>query len=268
MKNKMVYFTIILICCFDVGACESIVNHLAFHPDTTTILPVESLPKMVQDIFFTTIDKEKLHGYWVRSTNSKHILIYFHGNAGNIVHRLSDILQYHKLGISVLCVDYRGYGKSTGAPDEEGLYLDGQAAYQYAINRLGFQVQNIFVLGRSIGTAVAVHISQNQKIAGLILVTPLTSGKAHAKSQGFGPFAYIAGNSFDNFSKVINIICPVLVIHGTHDRVIPYSMGLEIFQKAKVEKKLITIDNAGHNDLSDRQYPKYWSSIHNFILKY
>jgi len=228
---------------------------------------VESLPPEVREIYIETDDKESLQSYLVLAQQSNCLLIFFHGNAGNMGHRLSDILRLNKFGINILGVDYRGYGKSTGKPSEEGIYLDGQAAYKYAIEQLGFQPKNIFILGRSIGTTVAIQIAQGKELAGLILVSPLTSGKAHAKAQGLGLFAFIAGDSFNNISRISNVICPLLVIHGENDKVIPFAMGKEIFQKAKVGKTFISIEGAGHNDLSTIGSRKYWGAIKNFIRK-
>ena len=131
---------------------------------------------------------------------------------------------------------YRGYGKSDGEPTEEGVYLDGKAIFQYAVEHLGFPKKNIIIFGRSIGTAVAINTAQHQKICRVILVTPLTSGQDQAKAGGFGAISTLAGNSFDNITKLENIESPLLVIHGTNDRVIPYSMGQAIFDRAKVKK--------------------------------
>jgi fermentation-respiration switch protein FrsA (DUF1100 family) len=248
--------------------CKGIVNQFAFYPDTQDILPVESLPPGVREIYIETEDKERLQCYQVLDYQSNCLLIFFHGNAGNMGHRLSDILRLNKFGINILGVDYRGYGKSTGKPSEEGIYLDGQAAYKYATKQLGFPSKNIFILGRSIGTAVAIQISQGKELAGLILVSPLTSGKAHAKAHGFGLFAFIAGDSFNNISKVPNIISPLLVIHGEKDKIIPFSMGKEIFQKAEGNKKFVSIERAGHNNLSTVGSRKYWGAIEKFVQQH
>ena len=265
MKDRVIISAIIFYCCFALFSCKAIINKFAFYPDTKTTLSKQQLPLEVKEIYIETDDKERLHSYWISNTNSKRLLIYFHGNAGNISHRLSDLMQLSKYDVNVLGIDYRGYGKSSGKPSEEGIYLDGKAAYKYALETLGFLQKNIFVFGRSIGTTVAIDISQNKDIAGLILVSPLTSGKAQAKEQGLALFASFAGDSFNNISKIHNIRCPLLVIHGTQDEVIPFSMGKEIFRKAKVIKQFVAIDNAGHNNLSNPKYIKYWEAIFNFL---
>ncbi len=255
----------IISCLFSFIGCKAIVNKFVFHPDTTTVLSKEHLPPGVQEVYIETDDNERLHSYLVRNSGSKRLLIFFHGNAGNISHRLPDLVKLSKYDINVLGVGYRGYGKSSGSPSEEGIYLDGEAAYKYAAEPLGFSPGNIFVFGRSIGTTVAVHISQNRDIAGLILVSPLTSGKEQAKEQGFGIFASVAGDSFDNMSKMSNIKSPLLVIHGTRDNIIPFSMGKDLYRNASGKKRFISIEGAGHNDLSDPQYTDYWEAISEFL---
>ena len=177
------------------------------------------------------------------------------------------MLQLHQAGVSVIGVSYRGYGKSEGEPSEEGVYLDGKAIFQYAVEQMGFSMENIIIFGRSIGTTVAINIAQNKNIAGVILVTPFTSGKDQAEAGGLGAISSLAGDSFDNISKVGNIESPLLVIHGTSDRIIPYSMGKEIFEHARVAKKFVTIKGANHNNLHDVYEQEYWLPIIRFIKK-
>jgi len=165
----------------------------------------------------------------------------------------------------VIGVSYRGYGKSNGDPTEEGVYQDGQAIFQYAVEQMGFSKEKIIIFGRSIGTAVAINTAQNEKIRGVILVTPMTDGKDQAKAGGLGPISSLAGNSFDNISKVGNIESPLLVIHGTNDQIVPYSMGEAIFNRANVKKKFVRIKSANHNDLQDAYGKEYWPPIIEFI---
>jgi len=256
----------LLVCCLGaLAGCSNLVNQFAFYPDTRTIIPAEKLPPGVKEIFFTTADKVRLQAYHVTHPTSERILIYFHGNAGNICHRLSDFLNLKNCGINVLAVSYRGYGKSSGKPSEKGIYIDGSAAFDYAMQTLGYSLDNIIIFGRSIGTTVAVHISQHKDIAGLILITPLTSAKAQAKAKGLGLFSFLAGNAFDNLAKILTIKCPMLVIHGTDDEILSFSMGQEIFDQAVVEKRLVPIEGAGHNNLAQVDPEKYWGAIAEFI---
>jgi uncharacterized protein len=266
MKAYQIKYLLCILVIASIG-CKTVVNKLAFHPDTTnTILP-EQLPENVQEIYITTEDGLKIQSYLIPDKSSKKIVVYYHGNAGNISHRLSDLSQIRQFGINVLGVGYRGYGKSNGSPSEEGIYLDGKSALEYATNDLGFNMENVYIFGRSIGTTVAVNTAQNKSIAGLILVAPLTSGNDQAKATGLRFISFMAGDSFNNIGKVKNLTSPVLIIHGSKDRVIPYEMGVEIYNEFKTEKKLVTIDGAGHNNISSHFKNEYWKPIFKFIKK-
>ncbi len=238
---------------------------MAFHPDCTDIIPEDQLPENVQEIYITTEDNIKLQSYLLPHQVSDKLLIYFHGNGGNIGHRLSDLQEIQRLGINVLGLGYRGYGNSQGKPSEEGIYLDGKATLRYAQEHLGFSTENIFILGRSIGTTVAVNTSQQLDLAGLILVTPLTNAKEHAKATGLGLISFMAGKAFDNIGKIRNMSCPTLVIHGTRDDVIPFSMGQQIYNALTTEKKFATIEGGDHNNLSTEFQALYWKAIGEFI---
>jgi len=265
MRTINLLMLLVLLGMFLVGGCEVIVNKLAFHPDNVNVIPENELPKGVEEFSIETDDKLIIRSLFLRAKESDKVVIYFHGNAGNIYHRIPSLLRLRQFGLNVVGVSYRGYGKSEGEPSEDGIYLDGKAVFNYVSNKLGFEHKNIIVIGRSIGTTVAINTTQNKDIGGLILVAPLTSGKAHANAGSLSSVSSLAGNSFDNINKIKNIKTPIMVIHGTKDRVIPYSMGKEIFDAANSEKKLVTINGAGHNDLHNVYAKKYWTSIFSFL---
>ena len=257
----------ILVSLFFLYGCRGIVNQMAFHPDTSNVIPGNRLPSNVKELFIETEDSLKIHSYFIPSKSSGKILVYFHGNAGNIGHRLPDLLKINESGFNVLGVSYRGYGKSEGKPDEVGIYMDGRAALEYVRDELGFPIKNIYILGRSIGTTVAINTSQDLKLGGLVLVSPLSSGKDQARASGLRPVSFLAGDAFNNIGKCKRIICPVLVVHGTRDRVLPFSMGEAIFKELKTRKEFIRIDDRGHNDLTSGDSSKYWNPILEFISK-
>ena len=259
--NKL---SLYLILSFTLLGCQAIVNMYAFHPNTVNTIAEDKLPNGVKEVIINTQDNVKITSLFIPSNKSSKLLIYFHGNGGNIYSRLPSLLHINKFNINVLGVSYRGYGKSAGQPSEEGIYLDGKAALQYAIKELGFSENNIIIFGRSLGTTVAINIAQNKNIAGVILVTPLTSGKEEAKAVGLGFASSLAGNSFNNISKIENIVSPLLVIHGTNDKVVPFSMGKSIYNRAKVKKEFVKIEGGNHNNLHDDFGQKYWPPIIQF----
>ena len=264
MKIKSLIL-ITLTCLLISGGCKEVVNKFAFHPDTKNVIPSDHLPRNVQEIYIETIDNIKIQSYLIPDNSSDKLLIYFHGNAGNIGHRLQDLIRLNSFGINVFGIGYRGYGKSQGKPSEDGIYIDGKSALDYATDVLGFKEEDIIIFGRSIGTTVAINVSQDIRINRLILVTPLTSGKDYAKASGIGFVSSLAGDSFDNINKIEKVSCPILVIHGSHDKVIPFEMGEEIFNKAKSEKLFIKIEGANHNNLSTKYQDNYWPPIYMFI---
>ncbi len=256
----MLFFSI-----FILPGCDFIIDIMAFHPDSIDVIPTERLPSNVHEVFIKTEDNLKIQSYYIPKKTSDILLIYFHGNGGNMGHRLYDLRQINSFGINVLGISYRGYGKSQGKPSEMGIYIDGKAALGYSNQILGFPMEKIFIFGRSIGTTVAINTAQNLNIGGLILVSPLTSGKAHAKVSGLSFVSFLAGDAFNNIDKIINVKCPVLVIHGTQDDLIPFAMGEELFNRVKTKKKFIKIQGANHNDLSTQYYEPYWSAVDEFI---
>ncbi len=265
--NRLVLIIFVLGVVFDTTGCSYVINKLAFHPDTETEILADYLPKNVHEIFINTEDDVTLHCFFIPSTSSEKILIYFHGNAGNINHRIFDLLQLSSFRINILAVSYRGYGKSQGKPSEDGIYIDGKAALNYVNKTLGFPMNNVIVFGRSIGTTVAINTSQNKNINRLILVTPLTNGEEFAEAIGFNFLSFIAGKSFDNIGKIVNVKCPILIIHGTQDHVIPFEMGERLYNEAKAKKEFVKIEGAGHNNLSTIFAETYWYSIYNFIME-
>lgn len=245
--------------------CSVIVSKFSFFPLKTNVNDNQLLPEHVEEITLITEDKKKLQCFYIDNPNSKKVLIYFHGNAGNIYQRIPELIQMSCFNTDVIGVGYRGYGKSTGHPSEKGLYRDGNAAFNYVVNEMKYPPDSIIIVGRSIGTTVAINESMDKHIKGIILITPLTSGKDYAKEKGLGILSGIAGKPFDNINKCKRIISPVLVIHGTSDDVIPCFMGDEIFTMLKADKYYVKIKDGNHNNLEIVNPKLYWNSIEQFI---
>lgn len=268
MKHRIWLIATLLFLEVTMVSCRWLVNFYAFFPDRTDIPSVDRLPEGVAEIFIPTSDGESLQCYWIERPGAVRVLIYFHGNAGNISHRIPDLCVLGDMGIHVLGVGYRGYGKSTGTPSEPGLYIDGRAALAYVTRTRGVTPEQIIVMGRSIGSTVAVDLSQDQPLAALILVTPMTSGKAMGKFHGFGFLAGLAGDAFNNLGKIHRIQCPLLVVHGTQDDIVPFSMGRQLYEQAPSPKQFEAIQGAGHNDISIRGTSfaeSYWHVIRKWL---
>jgi len=209
-------------------------------------------------------DGARLHGWWIRGPGTRAIL-FFHGNAGNIADRLerAKILN-ERLGLDVFLVDYRGYGRSSGAPSEQGLYRDAKAVYETARER-GFLPAQILVFGESLGSAVAVQLALDRPCAAVILETPFLSVPAMAKEHyPFVP-AFLIKSRFDSASKIGGVAPPKLFLVAERDEIAPPSQGRELFALAREPKTLYVIRGAGHNDTYSTGGEEYWRAWERFL---
>lgn len=261
MMLRISYLLILTILGGSMIGCQALLNFYSFHPDRHDVPDAKQLPAGVEEVFLPTSDGETLQSYWLARPASSRVLIYFHGNAGNISHRIPDLRILADMGVNVLGVGYRGYGKSSGKPSEQGIYLDGEAALAYVSRAHGFTPERVILLGRSIGSTVAVEVARHHDLAALILVTPMTTGRAMGKYHGFGMLAALAGDAFDNLGKIVDIRCPLLIVHGTRDKIVPYTMGEQLYALAPWPKHFTAVEGAGHNDISTRGSGPYWRAI-------
>lgn len=210
---------------------------------------IETTPRSVgldyEEIYCPTEDGISLNGWLVKSPGAKSTLLFFHGNAGNISHRLDKIALFYKLGINTFIIDYRGYGKSEGRPSEEGIYRDGRAAYDYLSRRLDLGAKKI-AYGESLGCAVAVDLGLHRQLDGIILDSAFSSAKDMAKVVF--PFVppFLLVSQFDSLQKVKDLPAPKLFIHSVNDEIVPISQGEKLFNAAGEPKEFLQI-TGGHN---------------------
>ena len=175
--------------------------------------------------------------------------MWFHGNAGNISHRLPNArLLLDRFGLDLLLVDYRGYGRSQGQPSETGLYRDGMAMYAAALTR-GYRPEQIVVFGRSLGAAVAIEVARQQPAGAVILETPFLSIPSLARALYPWVPRVLVRSQFDNAAKIQHVLAPKLMVHGDRDEVVPLAHGQRLFELAPEPKRFVLIPGAGHNDL-------------------
>ena len=245
--------------------CTPLVNMFSFHPVKTSADKPIDLPQGIKEVVIKTADGQKLVCLLAEPDSFDGMILYFHGNGGNIYHRTDRLLELSGYGKMVLGVSYRGYGKSSGKPSEAGLYQDARAALSFVQHELGYAMSEIIIYGRSVGTAVAVELSQHIEPARVILIAPLTSAKEMAKEMGFGFLSGIAGDAFNSLGKINHLKSPLLVIHGTDDDVIPFSMGKKLFKQYRGEKKFVTIEKGNHDQIQQFEPEKFSSAIKAFI---
>jgi hypothetical protein len=201
-----------------------------------------------EDVSLTTSDNERLHGWYVPVADSKGVLLFFHGNAGNISHRLDSIEIFHELGLDILIIDYRGYGQSTGKASEQGTYLDAQAAWDYLINSRRIPADRIIVFGRSLGGAVGAWLAVQHTPAAVIIESSFSSGVAMAhRLYPFLPVHLITRLKYPVADYAARLKCPVLVVHSRHDEIIPFTMGQAIHAAVKQQKKFLEL-RGDHNN--------------------
>jgi fermentation-respiration switch protein FrsA (DUF1100 family) len=198
-----------------------------------------------------TDDGQRLHGWWIptqRDRSAGHILL-FHGNAGNIGDRVAHARLLVRAGFDVMLFDYRGYGRSSGRPDEQGTYLDGRAACRAVSARAGCDPARVTYLGESLGAAVAAELAIWSPPRALILQSAFTSLRDVARRHY--PFIprFLIPDAYPTIERIGSVGAPVLVVHGDRDAVVPLSHGQKLFDAARQPKRLEVFPGLGHNDL-------------------
>jgi len=221
--------------------------YLAEVPGRTLTMTPADVGLTYQDVSIETTDGVTLHGWFIAGQSSQ-VLLFFHGNAGNISHRLDSIWQFQSLGLSILIIDYRGYGQSAGRTTEMGMYRDADAAWRYLTESRGIVANDIVIFGRSLGGSVASRLaSENQPLA-LIVESSFTSIPDIAQDlYPWLPARWLSRLNHATREYVRDVRCPILVIHSRDDEIIPFRHGETIFASANEPRTLLTL-RGGHND--------------------
>lgn len=243
-------------------------NFFIFYPQKAFDFEPESFQLEYRDAYFTTQDGKTLHGWFFPGQKDHPVILHFHGNAGNISHRLDLIRHFVEKGLPVFIFDYRGFGKSQGRPSEQGLYRDGLAAYDYLVQREGILPGKIVLHGHSIGAAVAVEVALNRSVGSVIMESAFTSTRDMARAMPlFFLFSPFLPANFNNLEKVPRLHLPKLIIHGDKDEIVPFSMGERLFAAAPEPKQFLRVEGAGHNDTYVVGGRSYLDSIEQFAEK-
>jgi uncharacterized protein len=243
-------------------------NFLVFFPDRRFAFAPEAFGLTYKDVYFRTADGKTLHGWFFAGEEDHPVLLHFHGNAGNISHRLDLIKRLVQKNLQVFIIDYRGFGKSEGRPTEKGVYLDGLAAYDHLVNREGILPENIVLHGHSLGAAVAVEVGLRRKVRSVILESAFTSTRDMAKTMPlFFVFAPLLPTNDNNVDKVTRLSVSVLIVHGDQDEIVPFSMGERLFAAAAAPKHFLSLEGAAHNDTYVVGGEQYLDALERFAAK-
>ena len=219
-----------------------------------------------EDVFMQTPDGETLHAWYLRNEKAQKTILFLHGNAGNLAGRYDWAAALSTLPANVLLLDYRGYGRSTGKPTEEGIYVDARAAYDYLRKERGAESKDIVVYGKSLGGAAACELATQVEIGALILQSTFSSARDMAKLMfGFLPMHYFVSTKFANNEKIKKIDVPKLILHSKDDEIIPVSMAEELYKNASEPKVKVFFEGPGHNDLIWRKPKELLRAIKSFL---
>jgi fermentation-respiration switch protein FrsA (DUF1100 family) len=219
-----------------------------YFPERVLATTPAELGLTAEEVWLQTADGVRLYGYWLPGRGQR-LVVWFHGNAGNISHRLPHArLLLDRFGLDQLLVDYRGYGRSHGRPSETGLYRDGLAVYAAALRR-GYRPEQIVLFGRSLGAAVAIEVARQQPAGAVILETAFLSIPSLARALYPWVPPVLVRSRFDNAAKIRQVLAPKLIVHGDRDEVVPLAHGQRLFDLAPEPKRFGLIQGAGHNDL-------------------
>ncbi|BAY84882.1 hypothetical protein NIES267_43800 [Calothrix parasitica NIES-267] len=230
------------------------VENLIFLPPPSTYQDTDEIIKL------TSEDGTKLSAIHLINPDAKYTILYAHGNASDLGMIKPRLEQLKDIGFSVLGYDYRGYGTSEGKPSEKNAYKDVDTAYNYLTQELNILPQQIILFGRSVGGGSAIDLAARKPVAGLITESTFTSiFKVKV------PIKILPFDKFDNLKKIKKLKCPVLIMHGKLDEVVPFYHGEQLFKQAPEPKLSLWIEDAKHNNFPYAAGERYTKILKEFM---
>lgn len=201
-----------------------------------------------------------LAALYLKHPSARYTVCFFHGNAEDLGDTEPFLNEYYNQGYNIFSFDYRSYGQSGGSPNEMACYKDLEAIRKYLMTELKLSPEKLIFHGRSLGGAMAVEMASQMDCGGLIMESTFVSAYRVMTGKVMFPF-----DQFLNLKKMKDVSCPVLVIHGKEDEVIPFWHGKMLFDHASGKRNHVWVDHAGHNDLYEVLSDGYWSKINQFV---
>ncbi len=240
-------------------------SHYIYYPERVLSVTPHSIGLQFESVSFETTDGVQLSGWFVPSESARGVILFCHGNAGNISHRLDSIQIFHQLGLDVFIFDYRGYGQSEGKPTEQGTYKDAEAAWRYLIEERQVKPNEVIIFGRSLGGAVASWLAQSHTPGGLILESTFTSlPDIAAGLYPYLPVRLLLRFEYNTAEYLGRVDCPVLIVHSRDDEIMPFDHGQQLFESAKEPKKFLETTGT-HNNGFITSGKRYEDGLHTFI---
>jgi fermentation-respiration switch protein FrsA (DUF1100 family) len=227
----------------------------------------QSLGLAFENLELATADGERLQAWWIPRDGARGAAIVFHGNAGNISHRIDYAAMFHRLGYATLLVDYRGFGRSTGSPSEEGTYRDAEAAWRHVTGTRGFAPGQVVLLGESLGGGVATWLAMRARPRAVVLAGVFTSvPDIGAEIYPFLPVRLLARIRYPVAGNLAHIDAPVLVAHSPADEIIPFAHGERLYAAAREPKVFLELAG-GHNDGLIFMQPQWVAALERFLVE-
>lgn len=243
---------------------SSLERQFIYFPTARLAAAPDQFGLQAEELWLHTEDGVRLQGWWLRGAGER-VLVWYHGNAGNISHRLENARRFIDwFGVDIVLVDYRGYGRSEGVPSEAGLYADGRAMYDVAASR-GIPPERIILFGRSLGAAVALDVALNRACAGVVLETPFLSIPSLARLHYPLIPAFLVRTRFDSERKIAQLRVPKLIVQAERDAIVPPHHARRMFELAPEPKWFYSLPRAAHNDLYESTNPEYVSAWRTFL---
>jgi len=224
-----------------------------------------------REVILTTGDGVRLNAWFVGDISEerepKPVILFCHGNAGNISHRCDTLAIFYQLGVDCFIFDYRGYGKSEGKPSEKGTYLDASTAYNYLTKTMGIPPEQIFLFGRSLGGAVATYLATlpGLRAKALILESTFTSvNDVGAELYPWLPVRMLSRFDYDTLKRLPHVHLPLLVVHSPQDEFIPYSHGKRLYEIANEPKHFLKLSGS-HNEGYIQSREIYFAGLRDFL---
>lgn len=240
-------------------------NRLVYFPSRNLEATPRALGFEYEDVWVPTEDGLRLHGWFVPAPSARATVLHFHGNGGNISHRLEYIALFRELGLNAFLIDYRGYGQSEGRPSELGTYRDARAAWRYLTAGRGLAAAAVILHGESLGGAVATWLATQTEPRALILESSFTSAVSlGAEVYPWLPIRWLARYAYPTIEHIANVHVPVLIVHSRNDEIVPFHHGEQLYAAAPAPKQFLEI-RGGHNDALAARGRQYAAGVDAFL---